>query len=102
MTYLGKSKNGTEMYINKLVPDIGNVLVIGSVEPHYFAGYTGGRKSFLPGVASYKTIEMNHVLIPAILPNLSFIPRTTILLSNNLMVLLNIYMVLSKTFGGKT
>ena len=50
------------MYINKMVPDIGNVLVVGSVEPHYFAGYTGGRKSFLPGVASYKTIEMNHKL----------------------------------------
>jgi len=62
MVYLGRSKNGTEMYINKLVPEYGNVLVIGSVEPHYFAGYTGGRKSFLPGVASYKTIEMNHKL----------------------------------------
>ena len=62
MEYLGRSKNGTEMYINKLVSEIGNVLVIGSVEPHYFAGYTGGRKSFLPGVASYKTIEMNHKL----------------------------------------
>lgn len=62
MVYLGRSKNGTEMYINKLVPEYGNVLVIGSVEPHYFAGYTGGRKSFLPGVASYKTIEMNHNL----------------------------------------
>ena len=62
MTYLGKSKNGTEMYINKLVPEYRNILVIGSVEPHYFAGYTGGRKSFLPGVASYKTIEMNHKL----------------------------------------
>ena len=45
-----------------MVPEIGNVVVIGSVEPHYFAGYTGGRKSFLPGVASYKTIEMNHKL----------------------------------------
>lgn len=62
MVYLGTSKNGTEMYINKLVSEYGNVLVIGSVEPHYFAGYTGGRKSFLPGVASYKTIEMNHKL----------------------------------------
>jgi len=62
MVYLGNSKNGTEMYINKLVPDYTNILVIGSVEPHYFAGFTGGRKSFLPGVASYKTIEMNHKL----------------------------------------
>jgi nickel-dependent lactate racemase len=62
MVYLGKSKNGTEMYINKLVTEMKNVIVIGSVEPHYFAGYTGGRKSFLPGVASYKTIEMNHKL----------------------------------------
>ena len=62
MTYLGKSKNGTEMYINKLVPEYKNILVIGGVEPHYFAGYTGGRKSFLPGVASFKTIEMNHKL----------------------------------------
>lgn len=62
MEYLGKSKNGTKMYINKLVSETGNVLVVGSVEPHYFAGYTGGRKSFLPGVASYKTIEMNHKL----------------------------------------
>lgn len=62
MEYLGKSKNGTEMFINKLVTEMENVIVIGSVEPHYFAGYTGGRKSFLPGVASYKTIEMNHKL----------------------------------------
>jgi len=50
------------MHINTSVPEIRNVLIIGSVEPHYFAGYTGGRKSFLPGVASYKTIEMNHKL----------------------------------------
>ncbi|KYK24909.1 general glycosylation pathway protein [Thermoplasmatales archaeon SM1-50] len=62
MIFLGKSKNGTEMFLNKMVIENGNVLVIGSVEPHYFAGYTGGRKSFLPGVASFKTIEMNHKL----------------------------------------
>jgi len=62
MDYLGISKNGTELYINKMVLEAGNVIVIGSVEPHYFAGYTGGRKAFFPGIASYKTIEMNHSL----------------------------------------
>ena len=60
MAYLGRSKRGTEIYLNKMVKEANGIIVIGSVEPHYFAGYTGGRKAFLPGVASYKTIEMNH------------------------------------------
>jgi nickel-dependent lactate racemase len=60
MTYIGKTKSGTEIYINKLVLEYRNILVIGSIEPHYFAGYTGGRKSFLPGISSFKTVEMNH------------------------------------------
>jgi len=57
--YLGVSKNGTPMKINKLVVDADRIIVISSVEPHYFAGYTGGRKSFLPGVSAYETIEAN-------------------------------------------
>jgi nickel-dependent lactate racemase len=62
MVFLGTSKNGTEMYVNKMAVEAHKVVIIGSVEPHYFAGYTGGRKSFLPGIASYKTIEQNHKL----------------------------------------
>ena len=62
MVYLGKSKNGTEMEVNKLGMEADKIVIIGSVEPHYFAGYTGGRKAFLPGIASYKTIEQNHKL----------------------------------------
>lgn len=62
MVFLGTSANGTEMHINKLGVQAHKIVIIGSVEPHYFAGYTGGRKSFLPGIASYKTIEMNHKL----------------------------------------
>jgi nickel-dependent lactate racemase len=60
MVFIGKSKNGTEMYVNKLGVEAHKIVIISSVEPHYFAGYTGGRKSFLPGIASYKTIEQNH------------------------------------------
>jgi nickel-dependent lactate racemase len=60
MVHIGTSENGTEMWVNKLGVEAQKLVTISSVEPHYFAGYTGGRKSFLPGIASYKTIEQNH------------------------------------------
>lgn len=62
MVFLGTSKNGTPIKINKMVADADRIIVVSSVEPHYFAGYTGGRKSFLPGVSAYETIEANHKL----------------------------------------
>ena len=62
MVYFAKSRNGTDIYLNRMVAEDRKILAISSVEPHYFAGYTGGRKSFLPGVASYRTIEQNHRL----------------------------------------
>lgn len=60
MVHIGTSKNGTEMYVNRLGTEAHKIVIIGSVEPHYFGGYTGGRKSFLPGIASRKTISQNH------------------------------------------
>ncbi len=60
--YFGKSSRGTEIYLNKLLADYGAIIAINSLEPHYFAGYTGGRKSLVPGVAGYKTISQNHSL----------------------------------------
>jgi nickel-dependent lactate racemase len=62
MVFLGTSKNGTAMKVNKRGVDAHKIVIISSVEPHYFAGYTGGRKSFLPGIASHETIEQNHKL----------------------------------------
>ncbi len=62
MVYLGDSTNGTPMYVNKAGVEADKIIIISSVEPHYFAGYTGGRKSFLPGIAGFETIEKNHKL----------------------------------------
>ena len=46
--------------INPSVPAADRILVINSVEPHFFAGYTAGRKSFLPGLAGYPSVEASH------------------------------------------
>jgi len=57
---LGTSRHGTPLRVNRMVLDADRIIVISSVEPHYFAGFTGGRKSFLPGLAALETIEANH------------------------------------------
>ncbi len=59
---LGTTRNGTPILLNRAAVEADRVVVLGSVEPHYFAGFTGGRKAFLPGVAGYATIEANHRL----------------------------------------
>jgi nickel-dependent lactate racemase len=59
---LGRTRNGTPILLNRAAVEADRVVVLGSVEPHYFAGFTGGRKAFLPGVAGYATIEANHRL----------------------------------------
>ncbi len=56
----GTTKRGTPVRFNKLAAEAEKVFAVNTVEPHYFAGFTGGRKSFLPGIASYETITENH------------------------------------------
>ena len=60
MINLGTTRNGTPIELNKQLFKAARIIATGSVEPHYFAGFTGGRKAFLPGIASYRTIEVNH------------------------------------------
>ncbi len=62
MINLGVTTRGTPIRINSEVTKADGVIIISSVEPHYFAGFTGGRKSFLPGVAAFESIEKNHEL----------------------------------------
>jgi nickel-dependent lactate racemase len=62
MQSIGKDWFGQEVLLNKAALEHKAVVVIGSVEPHYFAGYTGGRKSIFPGLIDLATIERNHNL----------------------------------------
>jgi nickel-dependent lactate racemase len=57
---LGTTQRGTEVMLNTRAVKAKKIICVSSVEPHYFAGYTGGRKSFLPGIAARKSIEQNH------------------------------------------
>jgi nickel-dependent lactate racemase len=62
MADLGATRNGTPILLNKRLFEADRIIATGSVEPHYFAGFTGGRKAFLPGIAAHKTITANHRL----------------------------------------
>jgi nickel-dependent lactate racemase len=57
---LGKLKSGNELWINPIIYNSDFIITTGVIVPHYFAGFSGGRKSILPGICGRKTIEANH------------------------------------------
>ena len=57
---LGHTSRGTPLWINKAVHESDLVIGDGYIEPHFFAGYTGGGKNILPGVSGFETIKANH------------------------------------------
>lgn len=57
---VGTLPSGGELYLNKLAMETELLISEGFIEPHFFAGFSGGRKSILPGIASAKTIMANH------------------------------------------
>lgn len=58
--YLGDTSRGTPLWVNNVVLDSDLVIGDGYIEPHFFAGYTGGGKNILPGVSGLETIKANH------------------------------------------
>lgn len=58
--YVGTTSRGTKVYFNKVLMEADKVIVTGSITYHYFAGFGGGRKGLLPGVAGEATIQANH------------------------------------------
>lgn len=62
MIQLGTSDLGTPIELNRALKDFSHVIITGAIGFHYFAGFTGGRKSICPGLASASTIEATHKL----------------------------------------
>ena len=62
LVHLGQTSRGVDVHVNRRLAEAQSVILINSVEPHYFAGYTGGRKSLFPGLAGYATTWANHAL----------------------------------------
>lgn len=60
MVFKGIMPSGGELWLNDLVDWADLLVAEGFIEPHFFAGYSGGRKSVLPGIASQKTVFFNH------------------------------------------
>lgn len=60
MVFKGILPSGGELWLNRLVDDADLLISEGFIEPHFFAGFSGGRKSVLPGIASKKTVLWNH------------------------------------------
>jgi len=60
MMRVGVTSRGTEVAVSGWLFSYRRIAAVGSVEPHWFAGYTGGRKSLIPGISAYETIRQNH------------------------------------------
>ena len=60
LAYFGDSSKGTQIWLNRKVKEADFIITVGGVLYHYFAGFGGGPKMLLPGVAGYETIRANH------------------------------------------
>ena len=57
---IGTLPSGGELIVNKLALEADLLVSEGFIEPHFFAGFSGGRKSVLPGIAARETVLANH------------------------------------------
>jgi nickel-dependent lactate racemase len=62
LTRLGTTRRGTPVSVATSVLQAELKILTGRIVPHYFAGFSGGRKALIPGVAGFDTIQGNHRL----------------------------------------
>lgn len=58
--YVRTLPSGAELWVNKLAVHCDLLITEGFIEPHFFAGFSGGRKSILPGICNAATVNENH------------------------------------------
>jgi len=62
--YVGLTSRGTPVWVNRCVTEADRRIGIGHIGPSPYAGYSGGYKLILPGVAALDTVDANHSLVP--------------------------------------
>ncbi|SFL31325.1 nickel-dependent lactate racemase [Halanaerobium salsuginis] len=62
LVYLGETSYGTPVKINKLAAEADHIILTGAIVFHLLAGWGGGKKSVLPGIAGYESIMANHAM----------------------------------------
>jgi len=67
---LGPLESGYDFIVNKRVVEADFLITLGVVMPHYFAGYSGGRKSILPGMVAKETVAANHARLVEIMDDM--------------------------------
>ncbi len=58
--YVGRSARGNDIWINRAYMQARVKILTGFIEPHFFAGFSGGGKAAMPGMAGQATILNNH------------------------------------------
>lgn len=56
----GTTRTGVPALINRHLVEADVRIITGFIEPHFFAGFSGGPKGIMPGVAALKTVQSNH------------------------------------------
>jgi nickel-dependent lactate racemase len=60
LVQLGTTRDGTPALLNRHFVEADVRIVTGFIEPHFFAGFSGGPKGIMPGVAGLETVVSNH------------------------------------------
>ena len=60
LVYMGETSRKTPVWLNRYAIEADKIILTGGVVYHFLAGYGGGRKSLVPGIAGKETINTNH------------------------------------------